>query len=473
MTRYTDNWTARITATLALALAAGCAPTSDANLAADGRHELAAVNDEEGGFELVDEKTGGSELVPVNQGEQPTSEPTAGDKNEGDEGVQEPPKNEGDEGIQEPPKTDGDDIDAEAGSESVDADAEPPRGSEENASPERPDEHPEPIANAATDYCEVSPGQGGEAIQVCLSQVAENQGEVHIAAGEYIVTETLQVPTGVTLVGAGATTVLTLEGRTDQPVLAVGSLSEEPASTTTDVTIRDLAIYGAAEDQTSSTVPGANWLAVSGLLIRSAERVHVQGVIISETLGAGITVEVSSRDISMTDVQVYDGAFDGIAIQDSNNVRVERAILSGNGGAGLSLDWGVDGASVTEAVITDNGYSWAGGDNPGVYMAMTFNSAIEKSEIKHNDGNGIVLTNQGMADAPSQTCSSNNAFSGNDISGNGQFGFWLTHGTCADNTGFENTLRQNTWGPVFEPVTGQLDQRDTVCDGNGCAQILD
>jgi len=482
MTRYADNWTVRITATLALALAAGCAPSPEATPSVDGRHELASIGGDES-FELIEDKldtdSEDPNFVPSNDeggtppSEEPSQEPTTGDhKAEGAEGG---------EGVTEPPKTDAEEDGtaaegAEDAAEDTGADAEPPRDDDNEDKPahERPDENPEPAATAFTsDYCEVSASENAEAIQNCIAQVAPNQGEVHLAPGEFTIVETIELPTGVTLTGSGPSTVLSLEGRTDMPVLAVGPLAEEPATTTVDVAIRDLAIYGAAADQTSSTVPNAGWLPVSGILVRSAERVAIANVIISETAGAGVTVELGSRDVSLTDVQVYDGQFDGVAVQDTSNIRIERTILSGNAGAGLSFDWGVDGASVREAVIADNGYGWAGGDNPGIYMAMTFNSAIEKSEIIGNDGNGIVLTNQGMADSPSLTCSSNNSFHGNDISGNGQFGFWLTHGSCAGNTGNENILRQNVWGPVFEPVTGQLDQRHTVCEGNGCATLLD
>ena len=136
-------------------------------------------------------------------------------------------------------------------------------------------------------------------------------------------------------------------------------------------------------------------------------------------------------------------------------------------GADAGSDADLD-SLVSGSVISDNGYTWGGGDNPGVYMAMTSNTIIEASDISDNDGNGVVLTNQGMANDPSMTCSSENLFSRNEISNNGRFGFSITHSTCTDNRSEENVTRDNAWGPVFETTCGQLDIVGNICEGPGC-----
>ena len=182
-------------------------------------------------------------------------------------------------------------------------------------------------------------------------------------------------------------------------------------------------------------------------------------------------IDADSESVSLSRVTVLDTLFDGITVQASSDVHIKEATLEGNAGAGISFDWGVEDSSVSGSTVTDNGYEWGGGDNPGIYLAMSTGVEFTRNTITRNDGNGVVLTNQGMATDPAQTCSSDNRFTGNDISGNGQFAFWLTHATCVSNSAVNNSLRGNAWGPVFEPVTGQLDLRSNSCEGNGCEML--
>jgi parallel beta-helix repeat protein len=204
-------------------------------------------------------------------------------------------------------------------------------------------------------------------------------------------------------------------------------------------------------------------------VVRAAEDVQISSIIVTDTVSSGVMVDAGSERVSLSEVAVFDADFDGVTVQASARVRIEKSTLSGNGGAGVSFDWGVVDAEVLSTTITSNGRTWGGGDNPGVYMAMTSNSSLTGNTISRNDGNGVVLTNQGMAEVPSQTCASDNVFRGNTLEGNGQFAFWLTHATCTGNRSIDNATLRNAWGPIFEPVCGQMETVAATCEGAGCA----
>ena len=318
--------------------------------------------------------------------------------------------------------------------------------------------------------CDVDPAGTGQDIIDCIERVTATNGTVNLPAGEFVVSETIVLPTGVELVGAGAQTVLSLDAGVDAPVLAIGSLDQQPDTNkmVSSVTVRDLSIFGNREEQNMESMDDAAWIPVAGIVVRAAHDVSIIGVTISDTISSGVMVDAGSERVLLQMVEVYDSSFDGITVQDSAEVTIQKSSLLSNGGSGISFDWGVLDSLVSGSVISDNGYTWGGGDNPGVYMAMTSNTIIEASDISDNDGNGVVLTNQGMANDPSMTCSSENLFSRNEISNNGRFGFSITHSTCTDNRSEENVTRDNAWGPVFETTCGQLDIVGNICEGPGC-----
>lgn len=431
MTRYATDWTTRITATLALALAAGCTPAADGNLLAEGTLTAAHSEEEDGAtfahnneFETKDQQPQFKEV----------------DLDQSDEDLDDP--NE-----EEDSAPDTDDV--------PDADD----------SETRP-----PAIEVSAERC-VAEASIAASIADCVSLVSNRGGVVELPAGEYLVTDSIRVPSGVDIVGSGASTVVSLEGDAQVPVFIVGSAEETPTSTTDEVSIRDLSIFGSAGDQPSDTVQGSPWLPVAGIVVRSAHDVTIDNVLISETASSGVMVDADSESVSLSRVTVLDALFDGITVQASSDVHIKEAMLEGNAGAGISFDWGVEDSSVSGSTVMNNGYEWAGGENPGVYLAMSTRVQFVRNSIVRNDGNGVVLTNQGMATDPAQTCSSENSFSGNDISENGQFAFYLSHAACASNSAVDNMLRGNAWGPVFEPVTGQLDLRSTTCEGAGCGML--
>ena len=433
MTRYATDWTTRITATLALALAAGCTPAADGNLLAEGT--LTAAQSEEGD---------GATFAPNTEFQSDDQEPQFKevDLDHSDE--------EGD--LDDPSEDEDSNPDSTDVPEADDSETRPP------------------AVELSAELCVAEPSNAAS-IADCVALVTNRGGVVEVPAGEYEITKSIRVPSGVDIVGSGASTVVSLEGDAQAPVFIVGSAEETPTSITEEVSIRDLSIFGSAGDQASDTMAGAPWLPVAGIVVRSARDVTIDNVLISETASSGVMVDANSESVSLSRVTVLDALFDGITVQASSDVHIKDAMLEGNAGAGISFDWGVEDSSVSGSTVMDNGYEWAGGDNPGIYLAMSTRVDFTRNSIVRNDGNGVVLTNQGMATDPTQTCSSENRFIGNDISENGQFAFWLSHDTCASNSAVDNTLRGNAWGPVFEPVTGQLDLRSTTCEGAGCGML--
>jgi|GEM_PF-4134950 len=433
MTLPTTDWTTRITLTLALALAAGCTPSMDATPAADGTFASAHTD-------------GPTSDGPVIVEVEDTADESVKGSDEGDE--------HGDDSSEEP-----------VIAEEPDVPNEEVKG--EEAAEEATGEVTATFTPAAE--CAVGPGEGSAGIQQCLATVEAMGGIVTLEEGEYIVTDTITVPSGVELAGAGLQTVLTLDSGANVPVILVGQADENPTRRASQVVLRDFAIFGNGGDQTSESTDEAAWIPVAGIVFRNAADSKVANVAISETASSGVMIDAGSERIMLEVVEVIEAAFDGITVQASTEITVSRTTLQDNGGSGISFDWGVTDSVVVGSTILGNGYRWGGGDNPGVYMAMTSGVSVEGSTVSRNDGNGIVLTNQGMAADPTKTCSSANTFRSNTVSENGQFGFWLTHSTCEANRSIDNDMLSNAWGPVFEPVCGQLDTVAGTCEGPGCS----
>lgn len=416
------DWTTRITLTLALALAAGCAPAMDDNTSDVDGLATAAHTEENTKDVLIEESTKDGR----------TDENIKGDAHE----------NDGTEEI-------------------VDED-----GAEDGA-----EDHTAPPAQLeALESCDVEPGASSQDIAQCVARVAIRGGTVNLPAGEFILSETLALPSGVELAGSGPQTVLSLDAGVDAPVLAIGSFENQPNANeiVSSVSVHSLSIFGNREEQNMESMDDAAWVPVAGIVVRAAQDVSIRGVTISDTISSGVMVDAGSERVSIDSVEVYDSSFDGITVQDSSEVIISKSTLQDNGAAGISFDWGVEDSEVVDSVISANGYTWGGGENPGIYMAMTTNTTVSDSQISENDGNGVVLTNQGMANDPSKTCSSENAFAKNTINSNGQFAFSVTHSACSDNRSVDNALRDNAWGPVFEPSCGQLEMVGGTCAGPGC-----
>jgi parallel beta-helix repeat protein len=272
---------------------------------------------------------------------------------------------------------------------------------------------PRPIAGAAAnasprpnipaDAITVAPGQS---IQQALDMAAAANSAagasataaskwVLLKAGLHTLPATLKIPSGITLIGEGASTILFLD-----PASGARETMINASPDIHDVTIRDLVIDAANkmdpgyDPNTSRSVKGG--YNRGGILFRAEK-------------------EGQMTRISLIDLTVRNGTYSGVSISGADSVSITRCDLSENGasvppgpklthnlllshcsgvnisgsrlatspfGSGLSLDH-CDGVSVTDCEIARNGYF-------GVLIAESRNVTLQGNLVEGNDASGVM-----------------------------------------------------------------------------------
>jgi len=252
-----------------------------------------------------------------------------------------------------------------------------------------PAPHPEIPADALL----VSPGQS---IQQALDSAATTHSKwVVVKAGLHTFSVTLKIPSGITLMGEGAGTMLMLDSASGSREAMVNA---DPGMH--DVTIRDLVIEGGLrtmpgyDPNTSRSIKGG--YNRGGILFRSDGERRMQG-------------------INLIDLTVRNGTYSGVSISGATNVNVVSCDLSENGagvppgpklnhnlllahcsnvqirgsrlatspfGSGVSLDHCSD-VSVTHCEIARNGYY-------GVLLAECKHVSVTGNLVEANDRSGMM-----------------------------------------------------------------------------------
>lgn len=218
---------------------------------------------------------------------------------------------------------------------------------------------------------------------------------VLVRSGLHTLPATLKIPSGITLIGEGASTILFLD-----PASGARETMINASPDIHDVTIRNLVIEAANkmdpgyDPNTSRSVKGG--YNRGGILFRAEK-------------------EGQMTQISLIDLTVRNGTYSGVSISGADRVSITRCDLSENGasvppgpklthnlllahcsgvnisgsrlvtspfGSGLSLDH-CDSVSVTDCEIARNGYF-------GVLIAESRNVRLQSNLIEGNDASGVM-----------------------------------------------------------------------------------
>ncbi|HEY4209106.1 MAG TPA: right-handed parallel beta-helix repeat-containing protein, partial [Puia sp.] len=238
----------------------------------------------------------------------------------------------------------------------------------------------------------------GQSIQQALDAAAASGGSrwVVLKAGVHTFHATLKIPSGITMIGEGASTILFLDpasGQREAMINADTSLH--------DITIRNLVIECGTKTEVPSD-PNSN---------RSFKGGYNRGGILFRGEGAG-----QLRNISLIDLTIRNATYSGISISGGRNITVSSCDLSENGatvppgpkllhnlllehcsnvhitgsrmgnspyGCGVALDHCSD-ASVISCEIARNGFY-------GVLLSESRNVSVEKCLIEGNDRTGVMV----------------------------------------------------------------------------------
>jgi len=238
----------------------------------------------------------------------------------------------------------------------------------------------------------VSPGQS---IQRALDSAAGTGKWVFVKAGIHTFPATLKIPSGITLMGAGPSTILFLDPASGEREAMINADIDVH-----DITIRDLVIEGC-----NRTDPGTDPNA-----FRSFKGGYNRGGILFRSEKDG-----QMQHINLIDLTIRNSTYSGVSISGGGNISIINCDLSENGaspppgpklvhnlllahctgvnisgsrlvtspsGSGISLDHCSD-VSVTNCEIARNGYY-------GVLIAESKNISVTGNLIEANDLSGVM-----------------------------------------------------------------------------------
>jgi uncharacterized repeat protein (TIGR01451 family) len=184
----------------------------------------------------------------------------------------------------------------------------------------------------------------------------------------------------------------------------------------------------------------------------------VQNNLIGYSNGKGIGVEGGSTGIVIRNNEIRNNGIgttnlDGIDIETSSNIVVTGNLIVDNAADGVDSYNSVGGNVITGNTITGNGR--ANGETPGVrvYGAGT---TVSQNIIRDNYGAGIMV----------QATGTNNTFSLNSISGNGNL-TTLTGGAASGQLGIDLLAGSDNDGRGTAPYVTRNDNGDGDTGGNG------
>ncbi|HMH21406.1 MAG TPA: right-handed parallel beta-helix repeat-containing protein [Puia sp.] len=243
-----------------------------------------------------------------------------------------------------------------------------------------------------SDAIMVSPGQS---IQRALDSAAGTGKWVFVKAGIHTFPATLKIPSGITLMGAGPSTILFLDPASGEREAMINADIDVH-----DITIRDLVIEGC-----NRTDPGTDPNA-----FRSFKGGYNRGGILFRSEKDG-----QMQHINLIDLTIRNSTYSGVSISGGGNISIINCDLSENGaspppgpklvhnlllahctgvnisgsrlvtspsGSGISLDHCSD-VSVTNCEIARNGYY-------GVLIAESKNISVTGNLIEANDLSGVM-----------------------------------------------------------------------------------
>jgi polygalacturonase len=237
----------------------------------------------------------------------------------------------------------------------------------------------------------------GEPIQQALDAAAASGGSkwVVLKAGVHEYPATLKIPSGITIIGEGASTILFLNPSSGQREAMINT-----DTSLHDVTIRDLVIEGGTKTEVPSDPNSA----------RSFKGGYNRGGILFRGERAG-----QLRNISFVNLTVRNATYSGISISGASNINITSCDLSENGatvppgpkllhnllleycagvritgsrmgnspfGCGIALDHCSD-VSVNNCEVARNGFY-------GVQLSECKQVSVRNCLIEANDYSGIM-----------------------------------------------------------------------------------
>ncbi len=283
-----------------------------------------------------------------------------------------------------------------------------------------------------------------------------------LSAGTCEITQPLLLQhDGLTLRGAGATTILHLADQAECPVVILGPPLARSSHPAAHLRLADLVIDGNRKNQSAERWRSAGdgpAINNNGVQIWKATDAVVEHVVCCRCRSGGlVTVEV--RRLRVSDYEGFDNQFDGLACYQTQQSRFAGLRLHDNLAAGLSVDLGFDLNLITNAVLA--------GNDLGVFMRDSRDNQFRGLTISKSRHDGIFmaqtasLTAQGWQYSPNTECVGNR-FENLVVNDCGGKAFQVNDASCTDNTIAGACFQRNLLGGLAEPAVNLVSVRELV-----------
>jgi parallel beta-helix repeat protein len=320
-------------------------------------------------------------------------------------------------------------------------------------------------AGAAGDQAySVVDGGGCADIQSAINGLPVGGGAVLAKAGTYTCAAPIVIDRdSVTLRGVGPATVLKLGDEVNRPVLVVGEIASEPATTRSDIRVTDLSIDGNRAHQShecsTSECQGEDYLHNNGISLRRVEDVLVEDVSVENARSGGLVVERDSRRVTVRDFAASNSAFDGLAGYNTEDSLFTGLYLHDNVKAGLSFDTEFNHNTISDSTLVGN-------EDLGIYMRHASDNVFSGLRIRDSFKDGIYLAENDQTHEPAL----GNTFTAMVVSGSGDagapanegFGMKVVDASCTDNLVVASQFVGNRDGDVFEATSGLLTKEASI-----------
>ena len=220
---------------------------------------------------------------------------------------------------------------------------------------------------------------------------------------------------GLTLRGAGPSTILRLDDGVESPVIVAGDYAHEtPRGRRRWVTIERLRIIGGgrAGSEHHREYP---YLTNSAVVVRAGSHIVIRDLDVTDCRSACILTERDTRDVSIERNRLSRSVWDGISLNRTERARVAGNDIRDNTAGGITTEHLVD--SVIEGNVV------AANKTHGLYLSDSYRNRIVANRFVDNVLSGVFVTCAVRQHAPEVRCwddsmSQGNRFTRNTFTGN-------------------------------------------------------
>ncbi len=291
-------------------------------------------------------------------------------------------------------------------------------------------------------------------IQAAIDNLLAIGGSIYLREGTYIVSGDIKISkSNVTLVGAGASTVIKIRDSHDANINVIY------ASGKSGLLIQNLRIDGNKANQTSGTM--------FGIYFTSVENSKIIDCWVEDLRNNGINLESSSNNTVMCNTCQGNGDHGIRLCSSSNNNTITSNTCQGNSHEGIRLDSSNNNNTVT-------GNNCQGNGDHGIYLYLSNNNnTVTCNTCQGNGDEGIRLDSSSNNTVTGNTCqgnsysgidlynSSNNTVTGNTCQGN-QISYGIYLYSSSNNTVTGNNCQGNDEGIYLERSS------NNTVTGNNC-----